>query len=750
MSMRNCGVEVLTNWGQAGVPLLPKTLREFWTGERLPDWIARECRLPEGSTLAALDARVWDNLLAITPRIERYVLALLDTRYDAICEIPAIGRPWPIGLDPGSIPWRARTWNCLTRANLHLDRGRLSRLSFGELYAIKGMGAVSVVDFATTAEAAINRFEAAAEKEGKDVSAMVASVSGESWVEAITPDDPRFARYFEGWEGADSEFVDIAQADADAAALSSSFDLSGLTDVLALLGLRSRDALRSLLVRVGHIQQMPLDVALRDYVEALRSGGSGRVPDPARVDMLLARFGLDGTAEPVTLQEGAERLNVTRERFRQIQEAALKWKPDHPVYLPALDRALETLGSHAPMAAQAAAQLLVQQGITTVPFRPESVLAAAKFCGRAPTFTIEPGRHDARVVTDSSLEFASLVSSLASRLATASGASNVSAVIAAADAEGIQINAAQVREVLSYQTSAEFLDGEQEWFWMPRGIPTRNRLTNTTRRMLAVASPLDIRTIREGVQRLYHHRNRIGGPERESRPLMVPPRSILTAFYACNPAFTLEDGTVRPIHPLDYRAVLGETEQVMVEVLRSTPSCILDRHSLYAACEARGMNSSTFNAYLSFSPIIEHIDTGIWGLRGVHIDPVEVERLRTELAMRPRERRVLDFGWTAQGNLWIAVRLPNLGGSSFTLGIPAAIQLYVANRAFSAVGDDGSQVGIIAIDDHGTSWGYSPFLSRAGADEDDVLYVEFDLGDARATLRLEDAEFLEAAADQML
>jgi hypothetical protein len=82
-------------------------------------------------------------------------------------------------------------------------------------------------------------------------------------------------------------------------------------------------------------------------------------------------------------------------------------------------------------------------------------------------------------------------------------------------------------------------------------------------------------------------------------------------------------------------------------------------------------------------------DTGLrpgtmWGLRGVHIDPVEVEGLREKLSMRPRERRVVDYGWTDPSNLWLAVRLPNLTAVSFTQGIPVAILPYVASRQFRA------------------------------------------------------------------
>jgi hypothetical protein len=51
----------------------------------------------------------------------------------------------------------------------------------------------------------------------------------------------------------------------------------------------------------------------------------------------------------------------------------------------------------------------------------------------------------------------------------------------------------------------------------------------------------------------------------------------------------------------------------------------------------------------------------------------------------------------------------------------------------------------VVVAKDGASWGYGPFLSRRGADEDDVLVVEFDLVKQTASLRIAGAELLEAA-----
>ncbi len=715
----------LTNWGQRGVPLLPKSLREAWAEDCLPKWVTQESKLPEGTKLGSLSIEIWNQLPEMTERLERYLLALIETRMEAISSLPALGRPWLHTLDPDTVPWRTRTRNSLKRAGLLVNKSQLSYITFSELLALPGMGTVSLLDFATTAEAAMERLEQIVPQKVNAMTNLVLSMVDAPWTELITAEDPRFAQFFPGRHGSLSQYLEtilVASSGAGTDIISDGISFEQLP-------LFSEGNVRAILEYVQKIQQMPLDVALRDYMAALSRFEDGRL------DVLLARFGWSGSP-PVTLRECAVTMNVSRERVRQIQESLAKKRPSHPVFLPALERALEVLAEIAPIDSYKAAEKLKERGIATMPFSPEGVLTATEFCGHAATFELESSPRGVYVITSAKLVYASRVKLLATRSAGASGCTNVAEVSAEAAKEDILVDSRQVGEVLKQYTSAQFLDDNEEWFWMPDGKPHRNRLYNVTKKLLSVASPLDLNTIREGIRRQYLQRNL-------SRTLTVPPRSVLAAFYATNPAFVVEDdGQISSAVLLDYRKELGLTEQVFVEVLRTTPTCMLDRQSFIKECGERGVNLNTVNAMLTFSPIIQRVDTGIWGLRGVHVDPVTVTMMRESLGARTRERRTYDYGWAPNGNLWIAARLPSIL-ASYTLYIPSVIGPFLYKRRFPVQSEDGSTEGIIVVDDRGMSWGYGPFLSRHGADENDILLVEFDLVHERVILKLETEEFLD-------
>jgi hypothetical protein len=279
-----------------------------------------------------------------------------------------------------------------------------------------------------------------------------------------------------------------------------------------------------------------------------------------------------------------------------------------------------------------------------------------------------------------------------------------------------------------------------DWFWHKAGVPERNRLRNITRKMLSVTSRIAVNELREGVHRHYKIRRTRGISD---WPLLTPPRAVLHEFYRLHPEFSIDiDGFVTSVARLDSGQELNSTERVLLEVLRSSPACLLDRSSLEKECIDLGMNPNTFSQYLSSSPVISHIGIDMWSLRGTRLDPTAIEALRQANAERPNERRIIDHGWTEAGNLWLAARLPD-SASHFVLAIPAAIRRFLKGRDFPATDEFGSAAGAVRVSDEGASYGYSPFLVRRGADTGDILLVSFRIGEGTSTLRLIDDEELE-------
>jgi hypothetical protein len=258
--------------------------------------------------------------------------------------------------------------------------------------------------------------------------------------------------------------------------------------------------------------------------------------------------------------------------------------------------------------------------------------------------------------------------------------------------------------------------------------------------MLSVTNPISVQRLRDGLRREFNFRNFSSSGRLNLR---VPPVSVLRAFLADHPEFLVDErGLVRPATPLDYRVELGETDKVLVDVFRSSPSMVLDRSSVLTGCLERGVNLSTAGTDLTYSCVVEHLDTNIWTLRGADVNPAAVEALRQANAIRPKERRVREFGWTPEGRLWVAVVVPPVVQTA-VFGCPAGAKDFLRGQRFSVATEDGLACGIIGITEDASVYGLNKFLSISGADEGDLMVVEFDLVHQTATALLGDEELLD-------
>jgi hypothetical protein len=699
-------------WGAKGAPLLPRSLREAWEAEPLPQWIAAELKLPAASTPAALGLSAWakSGTEALTDRQRNFLLNLVHARRPEIQAIKVFAQPIPYWLDLMDLPFSTRTRNCLVNGNLLGERER-----------------VSILEFACMVEAALERL-ASGVPETEPILAQdkLLEIVGEPWADQVGPTDPRFSDLLSPVPQATVlEMIDVwtSGPDSDATALS---QLS-----------RTGPELRK---RLEQITALPLESQLGEFLRAL-SRFEGE-----RLRTLIDRFGWAGKP-PITLEEAGERLDITRERVRQLQEkvsnrlAAISF----PAFMPALDEALRALAEASPLSVDSAGALLKKKGISTVEFHPECVIAAAIACGRSPPIQLQTVKKKT-IVAAAAIQGADTILRVAYRQAHASGASNVGEVVAEMTADKITVDEGAVRHVLREFSEVQFLEGE--WFCHAPANPERDRLRNVTRKMLSVASPIELGVIREGLRREYRYRGHRGV---KTWSLLVPPRSVLHAYYKAHPEFIVEDGDmVKPVEPLDYRVELALNDAILVDVLRSSPACVLDRASLATECFRRSMNVNTFSIYLSYSPVILHLGTDVWSLRGVRVDPAAVEAVRQANALRRKEKRVLDHGWTSRGQLWLAARIPAAhDAANLVVSVPGAIRHYLSGRQFEASDEDGVSHGLIRVNEEGASYGFTPFLRQRGADEGDILIAEFDLAKNMALLQLGDDELLEEMSPQV-
>ncbi len=689
--------EVKLRWGQPPAPLLPETLRRAFGGETLPEWLTKDLGLPLGATTIALDESIWKRVDDVPPRVTQYLIGLMNYRGTEIADVTVLRGEWH-GSDPHQIEWPTRVRNALERAGL-LDEGRLARLTFGDLLAVPSVGAKSVLEFAVIAEHASSPVAAALTEEQQE---MLLAACDEPWAERVRADDPRFRDTAPPYEGTLAELFEDA-----------------LGNPQGERSVRVAEALPAVRARVAEIDGQPLDVALRGLL------GAAGVPERS-IEITARRLGWNGAA-PALLQKVGDVFGITRERVRQIVEKCLGRMG--PFYMPALERAIQALNADAPLPAETAAALLAERDITTVPFHPVGIERAAEVFGYEIGFQVVSHGGAAYVYGLAEPGVASILRA-ARREAGKVGVSNVEEVRATLEADGEVFADEIVRRLLRTWPQVEFLIGD--WFWMSDIPPDRNRLRNTTRKMLSVMPRLSIATIRHGLRRRY----------RFFKIDVVPPVDVLRAFFTAYPEFIVgEDDAVSCVEALDYRKELGDTERIFVDVLRKIPSGLLDRAELEAAVTGRGVNPSTFSVFTTFSPILDHPAINVWCLRGHDVDPAAVEALREIVATRKRPRRITGYDWEEDGTLSVTAVVRNI--SSPVIGIPGAVSRYVAGRRFLAVTQDGSRVGTVVVDGGGTSWGYGPFLRRRGAESGDVLTIRFDLAAERVALVLADAIDLE-------
>lgn len=687
----------VTGWGTPGFALLPIGLRRLLASEVLPSWVCEDLALAPESTAGVLDASIWQRIEGVPERVRRYVLNLAAYRIRELERECVASSDWPESLEPAAVQWPTRLGNALGR--YLFERSSFGTLTYGDLLRLPNIGVKSTLDFAVIIEAISSAHPSPLAEAAVDELRYAAN---EDWTARLNAEDPRLRDVTPVYRGYLGNLLDDALNNPEGAMARA---LSG-----------SMPAIRE---RAAALADDPLDIALENVLRAVATSDR-------QVEMVKARIGWNA-AGPLTLQEVGDRFDLTRERVRQVVDKVLARLS--PTYVPQLEQAIGVLEAAAPIKFEDAAELLVERQIATRPIDPRGLRAAAELLGYDVTFHFDSADGSEWVIPLTQAGTGHVFAS-ARRAAGRVGVSNVDEVVADLAANDPDTSEGETARLLRGSSRLEFLIGE--WFWIPGASPDRNRLRNVSQKMLAVTTRLSVATMRAGVRRSYKFR----GVE------TVPPADVLLAFYGAHPEFNLVDGDqVESSVPLDYKVVLGDIEESFVDVLRSTETGLMDRAQLEEAMTKRGLNVNSISVFTTYSPVLDHPASNVWCLRGAAVDPSELEALRSAVATRSRVRRTIAYGWDSKGRLRLSTVLANV--SAPVVGIPRAISRYVMDGSFTAVAQDGTSSGTIVVGENGTSWGYSPFLRRRGAEPGDILTIAFDLTTLEAHLTLGDTALID-------
>jgi hypothetical protein len=427
-------------------------------------------------------------------------------------------------------------------------------------------------------------------------------------------------------------------------------------------------------------------------------------------EIIARRLGWDGNGG-MTL-EAAANGELTRERVRQLEERVRR--ASAAKVLPVVEAALALLAARAPITNDDAADLLAAEGLARGPFDPVGLINAARFAGIDEPISLAAGC----IYAGDQQEDAARVAAAARKLVSRNGAASVSAIVDLVDDP--TLDADVIRRVLALDPETRWLDAEREWLFLPTA---RNRAATHLRKMLAVAPSQSVTDVREGFRR-YDGRE------------VILPRHVVRELCKCFDWVRVDGERVAASVPLDYRAVLENTEETLVEIFREHGP-VLDRATAVDLGERQGLDRTTTGLYLGWSPIIDRIATNRYTLRGADVPAGTLEAMR---GSSPRTRVQRGYGWTSSGRLWVGYTLSQAVIDSHVVGVPSALKNELRGRF--DLGPPNEDLGGLTTDG-ANLWGLARLLKRYAAEAGDALVLEFDLGERRVHVFVGGQELLD-------
>ncbi|MBY3986971.1 hypothetical protein HQO84_14415 [Rhodococcus fascians] len=456
-----------------------------------------------------------------------------------------------------------------------------------------------------------------------------------------------------------------------------------------------------------------------------------------RVQGMGRRFGLDGV-KPWSLDMVGAELGLTRERVRQIERKIRGSEADRSRFSESFRQVSSLIELIIPCSVVELNSAMSAGGLTSQHWSWLSLTAVAEFAGK----TLSCTEIDGFLCEPNDLWIFKEARSLVKKLSDRNGATSLDLIIDRFDSECV-VDRVALQSYLGCLESVFQLD--EGWIWVEHK-DGRNRLVNTSKRILAVTQPQSLASMYDGVERNVSWRNSTAGAFREL-PLYMLPLEILEKFYRSHPDFSIdESGNVRSREAISID-ILGPEKMVLVGILESSPYKALPRNELIRRCHEEGMNPSTVQVFLTYAECIWSPGVNIWGLRGVSVDESVVLQLQSDATSLTRSfdsRRCV--GSWSNDKIWFYQRISPSVMYTGVVSIKWPSDTDDTVRLQIIDGVDGQPSGMLGRSG-GFVYGFLAVLRKNSAISGDVLRVQLIISEGIAIAEVGGDELLEEPFD---
>jgi len=508
--------------------------------------------------------------------------------------------------------------------------------------------------------------------------------------------------------------------------------------------LQIRDGLKNLLRNLRAARKMCVEDELSQMLTSVRYQGhhpvkaqflgyasrSSRPPaDTTRNRQVTARIlGWDGLGG-CTLQMAGDEFGLTRERVRQICQAALDQLRGR-AFVPIVDAALALGAQHTDQPAAAVEAHLQNRGLTKGLFRLEGILQAADVFERIPAFQIQTVGGCRFVTGHATDRLVKSVLRFARTTVRGAGPLTLSDLCARFSAEtGQTISENGARRILETSLDFRWLDDAAGWFWFP-ALPL-SAVPNRIRKVLSVAPRISVTELRAAIFRA----RRIKG--------FTAPAAVLLEMCRQLPWCRVDETHVESAIPLNPAEELWPVERALWQILLWHGGA-LSREKIKSLWRAQGRNERSISPLLTTSPLVRRYAPAFYCIAGLQPPPPAPRvpaqkpappRVRVApLPRTPKPTLCLGFGRPDDRRIWIGFKLSAgmIHTGSFTFPPPLRGLL---SGTFPLLDPDGARAGQFVVKQP-KGWGLIPLFSRRGTAPGDCLVLLFDLTALNVTTHL--------------